>query len=350
MGLRIAVVGTGFGARVQVPGLRAAGCEVVAIVSGSQTNAQRVAQAEGIARWYTDFDRLLADGGLEAVCISGPPDTHHRMTVAAARAGLHVLVEKPAAMSTAEAEEMLSAAQAAGVVHAVDFEFRYEGHRARLKELIEEGALGRVFHARITTRAGFFLPGTGRPWDWLSDASRGGGVLGAIGSHHLDALLWYLGPAREVFARLQTFVPERADPTGALRKVTADDAFTMQLAFTGGAAGLVDVSAVTPGSDGTRLEVIGSLAAATIGADGVLRLARNGAGAPEPVGIPERLRPPRAPGVPPAYSAFNELARRFTAAVRTGQPVSPDLGDGLAVQRVMDAAHRSSLERRVIEL
>ena len=350
MGLRIAVVGTGFGARVQIPGLRAAGGEIVAVVSGREANARRVAEAEGIGRWYTDFERLLADGGLDAVCISGPPDTHHPMTVAAARAGLHLLVEKPTAMNAAEAEEMLAAAEEAGVVHALDFEFRYEGHRARLKELIEEGALGQVLHAQVATRAALFVPGSGRHWNWLSDAGRGGGVLGAIGSHHIDALLWYLGPAQEVFAQLQTFVPTRADESGDQREVTADDAFTMQLHFSSGARGLIDVSAVTPGGEGTRVEVVGSVAAATIGAGGVLRLARAGSGAPEAVGIPERLRPPRVAGVPPSYSAFNALAQRFTAAIRGGPPMSPDLRDGLAVQKVMDAARQSSAERRMIGL
>src|SRR5262249_25802856 len=120
--IRIAVVGTGFGARIQAPGVRASGrFEVVALVGRELERAGDAARRAGVAGACASLDDVL--GECDAVSIATPPATHAGLAIAAARAGKHVLCEKPMARSVAEAHAMCEAARAAAVVGMVDFEF-----------------------------------------------------------------------------------------------------------------------------------------------------------------------------------------------------------------------------------
>src|SRR5687768_4184998 len=105
------VIGTGFGVRVHVPALRAAGFTVEALVGRDADRTTRRAERLGVARGVTDLDAALALPGVVAVAIATPPHTHADLAIAAARAGKHVICEKPFAMDTAEAEAMLDAAE-----------------------------------------------------------------------------------------------------------------------------------------------------------------------------------------------------------------------------------------------
>ena len=141
--IAIAVVGTGFGARIQVPALRASGrFDVVALVGRRRDHTAELAARLGVPGALTRCDEALALPGLQAVSVATPPDTHAAYAVAAASAGLHVLCEKPMARTLAEAQAMLAAVRAAGVVGMIDHEFRFDPSRAMLTRLLRAGALG----------------------------------------------------------------------------------------------------------------------------------------------------------------------------------------------------------------
>ena len=124
--LRIAVVGTGFGARIHVPGLRASGrFDVVALVGRDARAHARHGRAAGRAGRVRVARRGARRRRLDAVSIATPPATHAPLAIAAARAGKHVLCEKPMARSVAEADAMCEAVRAAGVVGMIGFEFRF---------------------------------------------------------------------------------------------------------------------------------------------------------------------------------------------------------------------------------
>src|SRR6185295_14645636 len=109
------VVGTGFGSRVHVPALRAAGFDVVALVGRDADRTQRRADRLNVPRGLTSLAEALSIPGVAAVTIATPPDTHAALAIEAARANCHVLCEKPFALDAAEARAMLDAATTAGV-------------------------------------------------------------------------------------------------------------------------------------------------------------------------------------------------------------------------------------------
>src|SRR5690606_33292026 len=136
------VVGTGFGCRIHVPALRAAGFEVVGLVGTNPERLARRAEKNGIARTFTDLDEAIARTGAQVVTIATPPNTHAELTLAAIARGCHVVCEKPFAFDAAEGQAMLDAAEKAGVVHMVAHEFRWLPDRALFGRAIAEGLIG----------------------------------------------------------------------------------------------------------------------------------------------------------------------------------------------------------------
>jgi predicted dehydrogenase len=337
--LKVGVIGTGFGSTVQIPAFRAhPRVEVVAVASGQPGKARRVADTFGIRHAFDDYGAMVT-ADVDLVSITTPPHLHHPMTMAALAAGRHVLCEKPMALSVAEATEMRDGAVRAGVVHAIDHELRFNPNRRKVRRLIADGFVGRPRHVLLTLAN----PGRRDPalaWGWWFDATRGGGVLGAVGSHQIDLLRYWLGEIEGVSGTVETFVPERPDPDGGGRRpVTADDYTSFALRFASGAVGIVLLSVVAAHATGPRIELWG--AEGTLVLDEADRLwgARHG----EPLAEltePESLT--ASPGmnyVPLWGLSFIRLVEHLVPAVLDGAPVAPTatFDDGLAVQRVMDA-------------
>jgi len=221
----IAVVGAGFGARIQVPGFRASRrFAVAALVGRRPERVRRVAARLGVPHALTSLEEALALPGLAAVSIATPPDTHAAYTLAAARAGLHVLCEKPMARSVAEAEAMRDAVAAAGVVGLVDHEFRFEPARATLGRLIAGGDLGRPRLVTCVANVSLFADPERPVPSWWFEAEAGGGWLGASGSHLIDALRLWLGEFAALVALTDAFTAARRVTGGA---TPAEDAFSL---------------------------------------------------------------------------------------------------------------------------
>ncbi len=346
--LRVGVIGTGFGALTHIPGFqRSPGVEVVAVASGREQRARRVAAKFGLQASYGDYRQMLAEQRLDLVSIVTPPGLHHEIALAAVEHGCAVLCEKPFAMNLAEAREMLAAAERAGVVHAVDHEFRYLPARAKLKELVDQGYLGELWTVRVNALADMLIDAAERPWSWWSDKAQGGGILGAFGSHLLDGLSWWFGPIVEVNAHLDTFVKRRPLPgSGEWREVTADDQAVALFRLANGAQATFFLSGVTrPGQ--SRFEAYGS--EGTLIIDGANLLGARGKASLEPIELPEP--PALQPGDDFRISPFISFLERFLPTLRGigGEPVA-SFHDGVYVQAVMDAMHQSSDEGRTVRV
>jgi predicted dehydrogenase len=347
--IRVAVIGTSFASAVQIPGFQSLpDVEVVAVASASPERAALTAEKFGIPGAYGDWRRLLDEVECDIVSIVTPPYLHHEMTLAAIERGRHVFCEKPFAMNVAEGVEMVQAAERAGLIHAVDHEFRYRPARSRMKELIDEGFLGEPRVIRWGWLLSMLAEPNSRAWNWWSEREKGGGIFGALGSHLIDSLLWWFGDVEEVSAQLNTFVSRRPTVDGkGWSDVTADDDVALMLRFASGARCTVDLSGVTrPGK--LLLEAFGSAGALAIEEDERLLSARAAAGW-EPVAIPERLV--RKVAGDHRLGPFLELAERLVTRVRGGD--APDFADfrqGLRVQAVMDAAHLSADEKRTAKV
>src|ERR1700687_1107576 len=181
MALRVGIVGTGFGARVQVPGFRAAGFEVTAICSAHLDRARTAAEQAGIPVAVDAVSDLVGRSDVDVVCVSSPPTLHREHTLAALDAGKQVIREKPMARDSAHARAMLATAERAGVVHAIDHEFRYTPARLKVKELIEAHAVGEMRLALVMEMTGALVDPTRPRQEWWLRRDRGGRLAGASG-------------------------------------------------------------------------------------------------------------------------------------------------------------------------
>lgn len=342
--LRVGVIGTGFGSSVQIPAFRGhPRVEVVAVASGRPGKARTVAETFGVRHAFDAYTDLVA-ADLDLVSITAPPYLHHPMAAAALGAKRHVLCEKPMALSPTEAGDMLAAAERAGVTHVIDHELRFNPNRRKVRSLIAEGYVGRPRHA-LVTQIGPGRADPTRPWNWWSDAARGGGLLGALGSHQIDLCRYWLGEVESAAGTTETYIKDRPDPEGPGRRpVTADDFASFSLRFGSGAVATVVISAVAAHPRGPRLEVWGD--EGTLILDEAERLWGGARGRElTELSEPETLSPPPGMDYVPLWGlAFLRLVDHLVGVILDGQPVAPaaTFRDGLAVQQVMDAVRATA--------
>jgi len=347
----IGVIGSGFGRSTQIPAFaHTPGAEVVAVVSRSLARAYGAAKDFDVRRAFdpSDVDRFLALDDLDLVCVSSPPDTHRDYSLRALAAGKHVLCEKPTAMNAGEAREMAEAARGSRRLALLDHELRFDPTRRRLRDLVREGYLGRLLHVSVSVESEFRLD-AGRAWSWWSDEARGGGVLGAIGSHVVDAVRYTFGEVRRGRGQVRTMIAERPDAEGgAVRRVTADDHAAFWLELEDGALVTCTLSAVsrtpvpgwTMGAHGTE----GSL---LLGADGRLSGRRGGEKAFADLSAPAPAFDAAALGMPDTMwsKAFVIYAAEIVKTLAAGRVELADAAtfeDGLRSQEVLDALRESS--------
>jgi len=334
MGLRVGIVGTGFGARVQVPGFRAAGYEVTAICSARMDRARAAAEQAGIPVAVDMVKDLVARDDVDVVCVTSPPTLHREHALAALAAGKHVICEKPMARDTGEAREMLAAAERAGVVHAIDHEFRYTPARSKVKELIDARSIGDTRLALVMEMTGTLVDPTRPRQEWWLRRDRAGGLLGAMGSHWIDSLIWWLGAVDRVSSELGISSKTRPTTDGGSARVTADDTAQLLMRMSSGAIATIQLSSAVH-HPSRRVILYGSDGTIVLGGDGRVLLARGS-------GPLEEILPAST-----SDGAFPDLARRVREHIEAGptgkdDAQHPTFADGLRVQEVMDAAYRSA--------
>ena len=160
---------------------------------------------------------------------------HYGPLSSAIAQGKHCFTDKPLAMDAAEAESLLAAARDAGVRHGIVQNMRFQAGPAKLREMIERGDLGRIFHARVVF--GYFVgPETSnRPaWFYRKEES-GGGIVHDMMAHFFDLLSHMLGPIDRVSCEMATMFPERVDEDGVRFRVEVEDAAAVTMRFASGA-------------------------------------------------------------------------------------------------------------------
>jgi predicted dehydrogenase len=216
----------------------------LAAIAGRDESAVREAAARyGYAKSYTDWRDMLADDAVQLFDNGGPNDMHAEPCIEAAKAGKHILCEKPLARTAEEAKTMLDAVTKAGVKHAVAFNYRFVPAIRQAKMLIESGALGQIYHFRAVYLQEWIMPHYGTPHIWrLDKAVAGSGALGDLGAHIIDLGRFLVGEIRSVSAMARTFIPERPGSDGKMKKVDVDDAFVSAIEFENGAIGTVEAT------------------------------------------------------------------------------------------------------------
>jgi myo-inositol 2-dehydrogenase/D-chiro-inositol 1-dehydrogenase/scyllo-inositol 2-dehydrogenase (NAD+) len=168
---------------------------LVAVVDPVQAAVQSACSELGINRFYTDVSECLKDDAIDAVVVVTPTKFHREVVIASAKAGKHILCEKPMAMTVPECDEMIAATKQNSVKLQIGFMRRFDKSFMTAKERIEAGDIGDVVQVRSIT----YGPSTPKPW--MYDISKSNGPLAEVNSHDIDTLRWYTNSEfKEVYA------------------------------------------------------------------------------------------------------------------------------------------------------
>lgn len=341
--VRVVVLGNRFASHAHLPALRwAGGAEVVGLAGRDAARLEATRGEWELPRVTTDWAELVELApDLAIVCT--PVHLHAPMVRAFFECGSAVLCEKPFALDAEEAQSLVTLAE--GRPAWINHQLRFNPVRRHLRELLAQGAIGRVLLGQVRMNIGSERYAS-RPWTWWFDAARGGGILGALASHMVDGLRWLLGEVDTVAGRLEIFTPERADAAGVLRPVTADEHARFTCWMESGALVHLETSIAQRDPHASWIEFTGT--------DGVLRLVDEDQlwrapadGDFEAVDVPRALPPADELGMPEGGAFTRSLPlflRELLGAVRAGTPLedAATFADGLAVQRVLDAVRASS--------
>ncbi len=316
----------------------------------SRAGAEELARTWGWEEVATDWREVVARPDIDIIDISTPNALHAPITLAAAEAGKMILCEKPLATSAAEATAMAEAVRRAGVPNMVWFNYRRVPAVAFARQLIESGALGRLFHYRATYLQEWGTDPT-RPPNWkLSRAEAGSGVHGDLNSHLIDTALWLAGPIQEVSAMMATFVQERGD-----FRVDVDDAALFLARFASGALGSFEATRFATGArNQNRFEIHGERGMLRFNLEDFNHLEYADATAEPSLRGPRRLlvtNPYWKPGHVIGYEhTFTSALADFLRSLESGEPARPSFDDGLLVQQVIEAAEISARTREWVAI
>lgn len=367
--IRIGLIGYGGIGRVHAAayraisfhyGLRADSIEIAGVATSRAETAKRAAEEIGCSFFTDDYRELLDRDDVDMVDICTPNNSHHEIVMAAAEAGKHIYCEKPLAMNVAEAAGMARAVRAAGLKAQATFNFRFFPAVTRAKELVDAGFLGQIFSFRGRYHRSSYISSE-KPMSWrLRREITGGGALFDLGSHILDLLYFVLGEFDQVNGALDTLIPERPAALGstAMERVEVDDIALLHARLRDGTLGTVEISRMGAGAtNDLTFEIFGQSGAIRFDLSEPAWLHVYDARRPDsPLGgergfqrieAASRYPDQRAPDwtmTPDFMRSHAECQYQFIRAIWEDKPASPSFDDGLHIQRVMDAAERSSAQ------
>ena len=337
--LKVAIIGSGMIARYHATAIAATpGARLVAMAASSQARASAATAEFGVPCHHT-VAALLADPAIDAVTICTPSGMHAAQAIAAARAGKHVLVEKPLALSLADADAMIAACDAAGVRLAVALQRRTDPVFIQVRQAIASGALGRPVLATVTIpyiRDAAYYASAAWRGTWALD---GGGVLMNQGIHLIDLLLWFFGDVSEVQARAATLA----------HAIDVEDCLSATVHFANGAHGTIAATTAAAPGFPHRIELYGTRGGIQLEGESIARWEVPGI---EPVGL--RTGPAEAgAGARPGgiqHVGHARIVADLVAACREGRAPLVDGREGRRALALVLAAYESARHRRAVGL
>ena len=342
---KVALLGAGFIADIHIESYHrfVPEAEVVAVYTRDPKRARAFARKHGLSRAFTDLQATITDSGCDVVDVCLPNFLHHRAVVAAAHAGKHVILEKPLALNLAEADEMIAACRAANVKLCYAEELCFAPKYERVRKLVNEGAVGRIFQMRQCEKH------SGPHSDWFYDINQsGGGAIMDMGCHGLAWFRWMLGGRPRVVsvqAHLQTGLIHG-------QRTRAEENSLVTVEFEGGAVGVAENSWAKHGGMDDRVEVYGTggvIYADLFMGNSALTYSRDGYGyAMEKAGSTKGW----------TFTIFEEAfnqgypqeLKHFIECIREDQPPVVTGEDGRAVLEIMMAAYASAGSGRKVKL
>jgi len=353
----VAIIGAGQIALANhLPGLKLLpNAKLVALCDSDENTLRRASDQTGIKATFTDYNRLLEHDGVDAVVIATPNFTHPPIAIAAAKAGKHVMSEKPLGLNIDDVLAMVRAAEDANVRHMTAFTYRFVPAMRYMQHLISSGAIGTPYHFRAQR----FQDWGDRSLGWRQVKKLAGtGEMGDMLSHRIDYAHLLIGPITRLVADLKTFIPTRGgkpsdvDDWVAMLTDFGDKDVTGVLESTKLATGrgeghrgqdTVEVN----GSEGTIVYSTQKPIELQIGKKGDADLHR--------VDVPREFlvypKSPRKPGEGDPLVTFRyDQTAEFIDAIVNERPCWPSFKDGARAQAVMDAAIQSAEQRRWVDV
>jgi 1,5-anhydro-D-fructose reductase (1,5-anhydro-D-mannitol-forming) len=321
----------------------ASGAELVAVQDIAEEPLNEVAEKYGTEPYHT-VEELVADEAVEAVYIATPTNVHHEQTVVAARAGKHVLCEKPLALTIEECEASIAACQEAGVKFGTNFMMRFHACHVKIKEMLEAGELGTPVLGRGELTCWYpRVEGAFRQIQALG----GGGALIDMGNHCIDLLEFFFGRAVKVACFTGNLVQD----------YETEDTSAVLLEFANGAKGMVDnLFNVPDAAARNALEVYGSKGSVvthgTIGQDSTGRISaiveredkEYDAAQVRDVETPEEIIEPEV------VNMYEAAIQGFCGAIESDTEPPVPAEDGLWSHRVVEACYESARTGKVVSL
>lgn len=327
--------------------------------------AARAAKQFGWERTSQGYDHVVTADDIDLVDICTGNDTHKEIALAAARNGKHIFCEKPMAMSVGECKEMIGAAEAAGVIHMINFNYRTVPAVALAKQMIEKGLIGAPYHFRAVYLQDWIVDPE-FPLVWrLQKEKAGSGAHGDLNAHIIDLARMLCGEFDSVTGLMTTFIKERpllaahggglaAEASAEMGKVTVDDATLFLARFTNGAVGTFEATRFAPGNrNGNRFEINGSKGSIKFDLERMNELeyydgnAEAGLQGWQKILVTDSPHPYMSGWWPSGHiigwqHTFVHQVYNLMNGIATGQMPSPNFYDGLKCQAVLEAVEKSA--------
>lgn len=321
------------------------GAKLVACHDTFPAAADRLAAATG-CRAYHKLDDLLADSAVDIVTIGTPSGAHLEPAVAAARAGKHVIVEKPLEITLKRCDTIIEACRKAKVQLATVFPSRFHDSSRELKRAVQAGRFGKLTlgdaYVKWYRSQGYYDSGAWRG-TWQLD---GGGALMNQAIHSVDLLSWLMGPVAEIRAQTATLAHER---------IAVEDTAVATLRFTSGALGVIEAGTAAYPGYLKRIEIHGSEGSAVMEEEDLVKwdFAR---GVRRDAAIHEQMRQPKSGGggaSDPAAIGHHGHASQFrdmVDAVKKHRPPSVDGHEGRKSVEIILAIYKAAETGRGVRL
>ena len=340
--VRIGIIGTGVGLRTLLPGFRAVpAAEVVGLVGSSPERGSAMAEKHGLQA-YSSSRELCESSTVDLVCVASPNTYHHADVLCALEHGKHVLAEKPLAMTVAEVDQLIKAANQTACLAVVDHQLRFNPYLRAIRSMIQNGELGRVYYIRVHQQGTGFSD-LNAAWSWSFDADLGGGVRLAMASHLVDLVRFWVSDrsVHAVSGALDVVVGHRPNASGDATSVRASSFVGAELAL--GEQLRVQLSATAAAFSGSRFDC------EIYGTDGELRFdlvnklqasLRQTRGKLTPIEVADVFTDERENRVSIFSGSFRYFAPRLVAAVAGDRSATADassFSDARANQVILDA-------------
>ncbi|MSQ15834.1 MAG: Gfo/Idh/MocA family oxidoreductase [Dehalococcoidia bacterium] len=353
--LRLGIIGAspryGWGMRAHLPAIKALPqYTLAAVCTTSKETAEASAAHYGAAKAYWDYHQLVEDPDIDVVdaCIRAP--SHYEIVKAALTAGKHVYCEWPLGVNSAQTRELADLAKQKGVKTMIGLQARGSASVIRMKELIEEGYIGRILSCDMTQ----FLPGNMRPRPsrgaWGAKKEGGVGTLNVATGHAIDLFCWCVGDFSELAAMVSTQVKQlKLTDTEGYVDVTAPDDVSITGRLVNGAVASVHIASIPWHGSAFKMEVYGTEGTLIATSnqmvqfvDPILRGARADGTSPEEIVIPSRLRwvPADVPDGAP-LNVGQMLSSLATAIVKGHEP-EPNFQEALRRHLLLDSMEKAS--------